>query len=512
MALGAAPAPQVDDRREIFGWTMYDWAISAFSTTVGTVFLGPYVTSIAEAAAEQTGGLLQLGNIPIRPDSLFAFGVSASVLMQVSLLPILGALADYSHLRKRLLVLFSTIGALATLLMFFITPGGHWYAASLFIIANVSFGASVVFYNAYLPDIASPERRDHVSASGFAMGYLGGGLLLLLNLIMFMFSDSLGLDEAMVSRISLASAGVWWLGFSLITFRLLRSRHKMRPLPADENYLTVGFTQLSHLLETPRWIVITLLLLPLAIPVLLILRLPTVVVLLPAVGPIGVLIIFIVRKSRTLPEAMKYLLAYLLYNDGIQTVIAISAVFGAEELGIPVSRLALIILMIQFTAFLGAYLFSYLARRMGTRNAIILSLVIWSIAVIYAFFGMKNTAILPALGIPQAEFEFWLLGVTIALVLGGSQALSRSLFSQMIPADQEAEFFSFYEVSERGTSWMGTFIFGVVNQAFGSLRLGLLSVIFFFLAGLILLLFVNVDTAVEQAEALSEGDLVPARS
>jgi UMF1 family MFS transporter len=500
----------VDDPREISGWTMYDWAISAFSTTVGTVFLGPYVTGLAEQAAVQSGGLLYLGNVAIRPDSLFAFGVSASVLLQVSFLPILGALADYSNLRKRLLILFSTIGALATLLMFFITAGGHWFAVALFIIANLAFGGSVVFYNAYLPDIASPERRDHVSAAGFAMGYLGGGLLLLLNLIMFMFRDRLGMDEALVSRISLASAGLWWLGFSLITFRRLRTREKMRALPENETYLTIGFTQLSTLLEFPRKWVATLLLLPLAIPVLLFLGLPPALALLPGIGPILVLVIFIARKARTLPEAMKYLVAYLLYNDGIQTVIVVASVFGAEELGIPISNLALIILMIQFVAFLGAYAFSYLARLLGSRNAIILSLVIWSGAVIYAFFGMKNQNPVPGLGLPQAELEFWLLGMVIALVLGGSQALSRSLFSLMIPKDQEAEFFSFYEVSERGTSWMGTFIFGAVNQAFGSLRLGVLSVIFFFVAGLVLLLFVNVDTARAQAANVSSPGLAPA--
>ncbi len=504
------PTRIVDDPREISGWTMYDWAISAFSTTVGSVFLGPYVTGIAEQASVQSGGLLYLGNIAIRPDSLFAFGVSASVLLQVSFLPILGALADFSNLRKRLLIIFSTIGALATLLMFFITAGGHWFAVALFVIANLAFGGSLVFYNAYLPDIASPERRDHVSAAGYGLGYLGGGVLLLLNLIMFTFRDSLGMDEALVSRVSLASAGVWWLGFSLITFRRLRDREKIRALPANENYLTIGFTQLSTLLEFPRKWVAILLLLPLTIPILILLRLPLTLALLPGVGPILILVIFISRKARTLPEAMKFLVAYLLYNDGVQTVLVVASVFGAVELGIPISNLALIILMIQFVAFLGAYAFSGLARRVGSRNAIIISLVIWSGAVIYAYFGMKITDPVPGLGIPQSELEFWFLGMVIALVMGGSQALSRSLFSLMIPKDQEAEFFSFYEVSERGTSWMGTFIFGVVNQTFGSLRLGVLSVIFFFLSGLLLLLFVNVETAQTQAANLPAPSYAPA--
>lgn len=508
----AIPAPPINDKREIFGWTMYDWANSAFSTTVGTVFLNPYVTSLAEEAAAATNGFLYLAGIPIKFDSLFAYTVSASVLLQVTFLPLLGALADYSHLRKQMLMFFSTLGALATLAMFFVGPGGHWLAAGLFIIANLSFGASIVFYNAYLPSIASEEQRDHVSAAGFAMGYLGGGLLLLINLLLFLFSDSLGLSGAIVARISLASAGLWWLGFSFVTFSALRPRHAVRPLPAGQTYLSIGFKQLAALLQVPASTVTVLMLLPLAVPVLIVLGVPVGLALLPALGPIAVLVIFLVRKARVLPEASKFLTAYLLYNDGIQTVIVVAAVFAAQELGMSDTNRILVILMIQFVAFGGAYGFSYLARRLGARNAIIFSLVIWSLVVIYAFAGMKNPAVVPGLGIPQQELEFWLLGFVVALILGGSQALSRSLFAQMIPKNQEAEFFSFYEISERGTSWLGTFVFGIVNQQFGSLRLGILSVIFFFLVGLALLPLVNVEKAIAQGKraAPAEPDLGPA--
>ena len=498
--MAAVTLPLINDRREIFGWTMYDWASSAFSTTVGTVFLGPYVTGIAEEASKATGGFLYLGNVAIKFDSLFAYGISASVLLQVTVLPLLGALADYSHLRKQLLMFFSTLGALATLLMFFIGPGGHWLAAVLFIIANVAFGASIVFYNAYLPSIAGEEQRDHVSSRGFAMGYLGGGLLLVANLVMFLFRDRLGLSSTLVARISLASAGAWWLGFSFVAFNALRPRHAVRSLPTGQTYLTIGFKQLADLLHAPTPLVTILMLLPLAVPVLILLRLPIALALLPALGPIVVLVIFLVSKSRVLPEAVKYLTAYLLYNDGIQTVIAVAAIFAAQELGMSDINRILVILMIQFVAFGGAFAFSFLARRMGARNAILVSLVLWSVVVIYAYAGMKNPTVVQGLGIPQRELEFWLLGFVVALILGGSQALSRSLFAQMIPHDQEAEFFSFYEVSERGTSWLGTFIFGVVNQQFGSLRLGILSLIFFFVVGLALLPLVNVPKAIAQGK------------
>jgi MFS transporter, UMF1 family len=496
-------SPPVNDRREIFGWAMYDWANSAFSTTVGTVFLGPYLTSLAEEASRATGGLLFLAGVPIRFDSFFAYCVSASVLLQVTLLPVLGALADYSHLRKQLLVLFSSLGGLTTALMFFIGPGDYWFGGGLFILANLAFGASIVFYNAYLPSIASEERRDAVSSKGFALGYLGGGLLLLINLLFYLFRDRLGLSSAMVARMSLSSAGLWWLGFSLIAFRRLRSRQAMRHLPPRENVLSIGFTQLSLLMDVPRVAVGVLMLLPLAAPCLILLRLPLSLALLPAAGPLAVLALFMIRKARTLPEAVKFLFAYLLYNDGIQTVIVVSSIFATQELAFPTSHLILVVLMIQFVAFCGAYLFAFLAGRMGTRNAILLSLVLWSGVVLYAFSAMKDPGIVGWAGIPKREAEFWAMSFVAALVLGGSQALSRSLFAQMIPRGQEAEFFSFYEISERGTSWLGTLLFGLVNQWSGSLRLGILSLIFFFLAGLLLLPLVNVSKAMNEARSAS---------
>jgi UMF1 family MFS transporter len=496
--------PLVNDKREIFGWSMFDWAISAFSTTVITVFLGPYLSSITKAAADPSGMVYLLG-VPIRYDSYFTYLISASVLLQVTFLPILGALADYSHLRKRMMQIFSTLGAVTTILLFFVTPGLHWLGGLFFLTANLAFGAAMVFYNSYLPNIASEDQRDRVSAHAWAMGYLGGGLLLVINLIMYLFAGKIGLSEALVARISLALAGVWWLGFSFITFARLRERHPARQLSAGDNYLSIGFKQLAHLIGISTKTVTILMLLPLAIPVLFLLRVPIVIALLPALGPIAVMGTFIYKKSKTLPEAMKYLVSYLLYNDGIQTVIAVSAIFAAVELDMSSTNLILVILMIQFVAFFGALGFGRLAGRLGTKNTILLSLIIWCACVIYAAIGMKSTA--GVLGMEQRQLEFWFLGFVIALVMGGSQALSRSLFAQMIPRNQEAEFYSFYEISERGTSWMGTFLFGLVNQLTGSLRLGIISVIVFFVLGLILLPLVNVPKAIEQGQR-SSGALV----
>ena len=494
----ATTHPMVNDQREIFGWSMYDWANSAFSTTVVVVFLGPYLTSITQAAADAKGLVYLLG-VPIRYDSYFTYCISASVLLQVTFLPILGALADFSHMRKQLMQFFCFLGAAATILLFFVQPGGQWLGGLLFLVANLAFGASIVFYNSYLPNIASEDQRDRVSAFGWAMGYLGGGLLLLLNLLLYLFSGKLGITQGMAARLSLASAGVWWLGFSLITFATLRQRHAVRPLPDGETYFTIGFRQLAHMMGVPLSLVAGLLLLPLLIPILFVLRVPIGLALSPGLGPILVLAIFIARKAHSLPEAMKFLVAYLLYNDGIQTVIAVSAIFAAQELGFSATNLILVILMIQFVAFLRALGFCRLAQRYGTKQTILGSLVIWTVVVIYAAVGMRSMA--QVLGMQQRQLEFWLLGFIIALVLGGTQAISRSLFAQMIPKDQEAEFYSFYEISERGTSWMGTFIFGVINQVSGSMRLGIVSLIIFFLLGLALLPLVNVPRAMQEGKA-----------
>lgn len=519
--MAAVPLAQpVNNRREILGWAMYDWANSAFSTTVGTVFLGPYLATLVDAAAQASpDGLARFFGLPVAPDSFLPYCIAFSVVFQAGFLPILGAIADYSHRRKFMLRLFATIGALATMAMFFVQGELWWLGGVLFIIANLAFGAAIVFYNAYLPDIASEDQRDRVSSFGWAMGYLGGGLLLAINLILFLMRDRLGLSSALAVRINLASAGVWWLGWSLWTWATLRSRHRARRLPDGKSVLSVAFEQLGETMETPPRTLALLLLSPLIVlilfPLVSLAGLPLEVVFIAVLGPLIMIGIFLWRKSRSLPETAKFLLAYLIYNDGIQTVIAVAALFAAAPparggLGIPTERLTLLILMIQFMAFFGALFFGWLAGRTGGKRALVSSLFIWAAVVIYAFVGMRDEAP-SALGIPQAELEFWVLGACIATVLGGSQALSRSLFAQMIPNDKEAEFFSIYEISERGTSWLGPFLFGFVNQAIGNLRPAILSVVLFFVIGLAILLTVNVSKAIaESGRRPTLGDAPPA--
>ncbi len=446
----AKDTAMMNDRKEIFGWAMYDWANSAFSTTIGTVFLGPYVASLARTAAEAAGtDTVSFLGIPVAPDSFLPYCISFSVGMQVLFLPILGAIADYSHLRKTMMQIFATIGALATILMFLVTGGLWWLGGVLFVVANLAFGAAMVFYNAYLPDIASEDERDRVSSYGWAMGYMGGGILLALNLAFFTFSEDLGVPSELAIRINLASAGIWWLGFSFLTWSRLRPRHAARQLPAGDTYVSIGFKQLRKTFS----------------------------------------------EVKHFPETLKFLIAYFLYNDGIQTVIAVASTFAAAPLiqgGLELeqSTLIAVILMIQFVAFFGALFWGKLAGWIGAKQSVVVSLVIWAGVVIYAYGGLKG---------PTATAQFFILGIFIALVMGGSQAISRSLFAQMIPNGKEAEFFSFYEISERGTSWIGPLVFGLANQMFGNLRIAILSLIFFFVMGLILLPFVNVTKAIKDA-------------
>ncbi len=306
-------------RREQIAWYFYDWGNSAFSTTVITVFLGPYLTAITQEAADTAGFVHPLG-IPILAGSFFPYMVSLSVLLQVFFLPVLGAVADYSHRKKQFLGIAAYIGAFATMGMYFLQGDNYLLGGALFLIANLAFGASIVFYNAYLPDIAGPDDRDRVSSQGWALGYLGGGLLLALNLVFVQFlAEPLGVSTGHAVRISLASAGLWWAIFTIIPLVALKRRRPLKQLPPGERYLTIGFKQLGRTL----------------------------------------------RGLRGFPHTLLFLLAYLLYNDGIQTIIALSATFGSAELGLGTTSLVQMILMVQFIAFFGALLFNQIARACG---------------------------------------------------------------------------------------------------------------------------------------------------
>ncbi len=433
-----------NDKRELFGWKMYDWANSAFYTTVVGALFSPYLTRLAQTAVGENGVVLDLGPLgAVTAKSLPTLCVSISVGAQVFLLPILGALGDYSDLKKRLMALFCYIGVTANCLLFFIKDNLYLAGGVLFIIANVGFGAALVFYNAFLPDIATEDQADKVSSRGYAYGYLGGAILLVFNLLLVLRAEDLGMSTGLAVRLSLLSAGVWWGGFSLITFALLKSRPTKKQLPPYQSYISAGFSE----------------------------------------------IVATFKELRRLPLTLRYLLGYLIYNDGIQTVVFAASAFLEQELfpgGNPVFLLEIFV-MVQFVAVAGALLFERLAYLIKTKNAIIVSLIIWSAIVIYANRFLDT--------VPEA----WVLAGAIAIVLGGSQALSRSLFSKMIPAGKEASFFGLYEVSERGTSWMGPLLFSIVIARTGSYRAALLSLIFFFVVGLVVLWLTDTDRGIREA-------------
>jgi MFS transporter, UMF1 family len=434
------PGTPGSTKRERVGWYMYDWANSAFATTVVTVFLGPYLGDIADKAADAHGRVHVLG-IPIASGSLFAYSVSLAVILQVFVLPVVGAIADRSSHKKQLLALFAYIGSGATIAFLFLT-GDRWLlGAGLFILANLALGASSVVYNSFLPQIAGPDDRDRVSTIGWGIGYIGGGILLLINLIVFTFDDQLGLSKGEVARYSLVSAGIWWAAFT--TIPLLRLQN--RPAVAGEatgSVLTDGFRQLGQTL----------------------------------------------RKMRAFPLTLAFLGAYLIYNDGIQTVITMAAVYADKELGLSENVRIETILLVQFVAFGGALLLGRMAKRYGARNTILGSIVLWTVAVGIAYF-------LPA----GKSLYFMLLGILIGIVLGGSQALSRSLFSQLIPAGEEAEYFGIYEISQDGTTWLGPLLFGLAFQVTGSYRIAIVSLVIFFVAGFIALAAVPIRRAIVAA-------------
>ncbi|WP_112468019.1 MFS transporter [Streptomyces triticisoli] len=425
-------------RREQRGWYFYDWACSVYSTSVLTVFLGPYLTAVAESAADANGFVHPLG-IPVRAGSFFAYCVSASVVVAIVLMPVAGAAADRTGRRKPLLATAAYVGAGATTGLFFLDGHRYLLGGFLLVVANASVAVSMVLYNSYLPQIAPPEERDAVSSRGWAFGYAAGSLVLLANLALFTAHDSFGVSEAMAVRICLASAGLWWGLFTLVPLKRLRDRRTAGTCTAPPVH---GWRQLAST----------------------------------------------VRDMRSKPLTLAFLLAYLVYNDGIQTVISQASVYGSRELGLSQSTLITAVLMVQVLAVAGALGMGRLARIYGAKRTILGSLVAWTATLTAGYF-------LPA----GAPAWFFVLAAGIGLVLGGSQALSRSLFSHLVPPGKEAEYFSAYEMSDRGMSWLGPLLFGLTYQLTGSYRDAIISLVAFFVIGFALLARVPIRRAIADA-------------
>ncbi|MGB7448170.1 MAG: MFS transporter [Ornithinimicrobium sp.] len=432
-------------------WSWYDWANSAYVTTTGTVLISPYLTALARAdacpglAADQACRTdLSVLGVPIAVGSLAPYTITVATIVSAVVLLFVGAAADRSVHPTRLLAAFAWVGSLAAMGMFFLTGTNWQLGVVLLIVANLCLGSSIVVYDALLVRIAHPDERDAVSSRGWALGYLGGGVLLALNLGLLQVHESLGVGYEMAVRISLFSAGAWWAIFTLVpVWGLRRVTGTTRVPVATESGTALG--ALTQLRST-------------------------------------------FREMRLFPQTLLFLLAYLFFNDGIQTVIYSASLYGSEELGFEAGQLIITILLVQFVAFGGSLLFGRLAGRFGAKRVVLVGLAMWTAVVAFAFV------------VPAGAYGVWLVCATcIGLVLGGTQALSRSMYSQLVPAGRESEFFSFYQAMERGTSWLGTLAFGLIFQLTGSYRLSIIALIAFFVVGGLLLARVDMRQGIRDA-------------
>jgi UMF1 family MFS transporter len=437
---GNNPPAATADRREIVGWCFYDWANSAFATTVLAAVLPIYFTYVVPRHGVRLGPLGGPG-LTVRAASLWAYSVSLSVLLVALSSPILGTIADRTAAKKRFLAAYALAGSLCTALLFFVQLGDVWLCIFLFMAANIGFAGGNVFYNAFLPQMVGPDRLDRVSGLGFAVGYVGGGLLLALNLLMIQKPGLFGIRDMLLAiRLCFVSVGIWWAVFTVPTLTLLRERPPVESGPLPENALIYGFRRVSRTLA----------------------------------------------KARQFGQLGRFLIAFLVYNDGTQTVILMATIFGRTELGLGSGTLLATLLMVQIVGVPGSIALGLLAERYGVKRILMLTLILWTAIVCYAF-------------VIQTALQFVILSLLVGLILGGSQALSRSLYARFVPPDQSAEFYGFYAISNKFASILGPFLFGFIADLSGDLRYSVLSVALFFLAGLILLATVDVEKGEQEA-------------
>ncbi|GAB3889050.1 MFS transporter [Kibdelosporangium lantanae] len=375
------PRAQGNLRRQRLGWYGYAWASHTFEATVITVFMSRYLPSTAINAVGENGRLHVLG-IPIAPGSLFTYVISLSTILLFVVLPIMGAIADRTGRKRGMLLGFGYTAAALVTCMWFVRDTDWQLGSLLLIFAYITYSAAKVVMNSLLGDLADANDRDRISSVGWASGYVGGGLLLAINFVFSFFID----DKALLARLSLGSAGLWWALFALIPVFLLRNLPRSTPERTIKgSVLTAGFKELGDTF----------------------------------------------RKLREYPQSLLFLVAYLVYYDGISTLTALSADYGEKELKLSDTVLLSAILIVQFAAFGGALLLGKLAERWGAKRVISYSLVVWIFVVVAAYFLQAGAAI-----------QFYALAGLLSIVMGGTQALSRSLYSNMIPKGKEAEFFS----------------------------------------------------------------------
>jgi UMF1 family MFS transporter len=449
MGQGIADLEPLWRSKEQKAWNWYDWANSAYYTTVLSVLFAPYMITVAGRAAgcgnsadENCSRTVDVLGLHLAAGSLPFYLTSFATISSAFLLPVVGAMVDRSPRKKWHMAGFGWAGAFFTALLF-LMRGDQWQLAAFAIVmSSILGGCSLVSYYAILVDISTADERDEVSSRGWAWGYLGGGLLLALNLVIVLLHGSLGLDKELAVRISLLSAALWWAGFTIIPARRLRNHAPQGVVPESGSLLQRSFGQLFTTL----------------------------------------------REMRAFPMTLTFLVAFLFYNDGIQTVVSVASTYGSKQLGFGQGVLIATLLLIQFVAWGGALLFGRLAASHGAYRCILGGTYAWMAVVVLAMFlPRKNVA------------AFLAIGVAIAIVLGGTQALSRSFFSMLIPRGREGEYFALYNACERGTSWFGTFLFGVVFQVTGSYRPAIVALVVFFVLGAVFLLRLDPRRGIQEA-------------
>jgi UMF1 family MFS transporter len=434
-------------------WYWYDWANSAFYTTVLSVLFAPYMATVAGKAAgcinddDSCSRTVNVLGLHLAAGSLPFYLTSFATISSAFVLPIVGAFVDRSARKKWHMGAYAWAGSFFCALLFFVQGDSWQLGAVAVVLASILGGCSLVSYYAILVDISTEEERDHVSSRGWAFGYLGGGLLLAVNLGMFLGHDAIGLEKGMAVRLSLLSAAVWWAGFTIIPMVRLRNYEPVNEVAAEGTLLQRSFGQLFTTL----------------------------------------------REMRAFPMTMTFLIGYLFYNDGIQTVIYAATTYGSKQLKFDQSVLIGTILLIQFVAWGGALYFGRLASKYGAYRSILWGIYAWMVIVVVALF-------LPEKNVPL----FMAVAVAIGIVLGGTQALSRSFFSLLIPRGREGEYFALYNAAERGTSWFGTLLFGVVFQVTGSYRPAIVALIVFFILGAFFMLRLDPKRGIREA-----GNAVP---
>ncbi|MBM3152233.1 MAG: MFS transporter [Chloroflexi bacterium] len=430
-------------KRAIRAWTMYDWANSVFATSIMAAILPVYYASVAVQSDQANTATVY-----------WSITTSIGLLLVAILGPILGAMADFLGAKKRMMSIFVFLGVTGTALLYLV-GSGDWFIASLFfIVGSVGFAGANVFYDSLLPHVAREDEIDQVSARGYAIGYLGGGTLLLINLVMIMVLPSVlpgiipslaswseGDLTALMTRICFLTVAAWWLLFTIPIWRhVSEPERRIQAHEKDFSPLKASFGRLGHTFSE-------------------------------------------IKKYRQL---LIFIIAYWLYNNGIGTIIYMATIYGTE-LGFSSTTTIGTLLMVQFVAMPFAFLFGWLAKKMGTKRAILLSLAIYTLIAIGGYFLYQ-------------EWMFWALGFAVATVQGGSQALSRSLMGRMMPKSKSAEFYSFFSISEKIAGTVGPLLFGAVSALVGGSRLAIVSLIVFFASGGYLLTRVNEQEGIRVAE------------